>query len=78
MNIFCGVLLVFSILINIETEAAHDYGAALKLSLKFYEAQRTGDLPDDNSIPWRKDSFLDDGIDHGLDLTGGYFDGLFL
>jgi hypothetical protein len=28
-------------------------------------------------VTWRKDSFLDDGQDRGLDLVGGYFDGQF-
>lgn len=52
----------------------YDYGEVLGLSLRFYEAQRTGKLPADNRISWRGDSFVDDGKDVGLDLTGGYFD----
>ncbi|CAG0915238.1 unnamed protein product [Notodromas monacha] len=55
--------------------SGQDYGLALSLSQKFYEANRAGDLPDDNRVSWRKDSFLGDGQDVGRDLTGGYFDG---
>lgn len=51
-----------------------NYGEALQKSLLFYYAQRSGDLPDHNPIPWRGDSALNDGSDVGLDLTGGYYD----
>ncbi|MEO1181465.1 MAG: glycoside hydrolase family 9 protein, partial [Cyanobacteria bacterium J06636_28] len=50
------------------------YGKVLQKSLLFYEAQRSGDLPDDNRIAWRGDSALNDGADVGVDLTGGYYD----
>jgi endoglucanase len=42
----------------------------------FYEAQRSGKLPPDNKIPWRNDSYLDDGSQHvpPLDLEGGWHD----
>ncbi|MEA5464964.1 glycoside hydrolase family 9 protein [Leptothoe sp. PORK10 BA2] len=50
------------------------YGETLQKSLLFYEAQRSGDLPDDNRIAWRGDSALQDGADVGVDLTGGYYD----
>ncbi|MEB3360206.1 MAG: glycoside hydrolase family 9 protein [Synechococcales bacterium] len=51
-----------------------NYGEALQKSLLFYEAQRSGPLPDDNRIEWRGDSALKDGQDVGVDLTGGYYD----
>ena len=42
----------------------------------FYEAERSGDLPEDEMrVTWRKDSALDDGADEGVDLAGGYYDG---
>src|ERR1700750_3232016 len=41
--------------------------------LYFYEAQRSGKLPDNNRVSWRNDSALKDGSDVGLDLTGGYY-----
>ena len=55
--------------------AAYDYGTALRNSLLFYEAQRSGKLPPDQKVTWRKDSALNDRGDQGQDLTGGYYDG---
>lgn len=52
-----------------------DYGEVIKLSLLFYEAQRSGHLPSTNRIPWRGDSALNDKGNDGEDLTGGYYDG---
>ena len=51
-----------------------DYTEALHKSILFYEAQRSGHLPDDNRIDWRGDSALNDGQDVGVDLTGGWYD----
>ncbi|MGF1496821.1 MAG: glycoside hydrolase family 9 protein [Elainellaceae cyanobacterium] len=51
-----------------------NYAKALQKSLLFYEAQRSGPLPDDHRIEWRGDSALEDGQDVGVDLTGGYYD----
>ncbi|KAK5637982.1 hypothetical protein RI129_012277 [Pyrocoelia pectoralis] len=51
-----------------------NYKDVLRLSLLFYEAQRSGRLPVDNRIPWRGDSALDDKGTNGEDLTGGYYD----
>ena len=55
--------------------AQYDYKLALSKSILFYEAQRSGALPADNRVDWRRDTFLDDGKDVGVDLSGGYFDG---
>ena len=44
-------------------------------SILFYEAQRSGDLPDDNRVSWRGDSALGDSGDSEEDLTGGWYDG---
>ena len=52
-----------------------NYGEALRLSLLFYEAQRSGALPSNNRVPWRGDSSLGDIGNNGEDLTGGYHDG---
>ena len=41
----------------------------------FYEAQRSGKLPENQRVKWRGDSGLQDGQDAGYDLTGGYYDG---
>jgi hypothetical protein len=40
---------------------AFDYADALQRSLLFYDAQRSGDLPDDFRVAWRGDSALSDG-----------------
>jgi hypothetical protein len=47
----------------------------LRDSLLFYEAQRSGNLPADQKVTWRKDSALNDKGQNGEDLTGGYYDG---
>ena len=51
-----------------------DYAEVLQKALFFFDAQRSGNLPDDFRVPWRGDSALDDGKDAGVDLTGGYYD----
>ena len=48
----------------------YDYKEVLEKSLLFYEAQRSGPLPDSNRIDWRGDSAVDDLP------VGGYYDGL--
>lgn len=54
----------------------YDYGEALRLSVLFYDAQRSGPLPDGHPVEWRGDSGLDDGADVGHNLTGGWYDGM--
>ncbi|PTL84294.1 glycoside hydrolase [Vitiosangium sp. GDMCC 1.1324] len=51
-----------------------NYAEALQKSLWFYEAQRSGPLPDTNRVSWRGNSGLQDGADVGKDLTGGWYD----
>ncbi|MTH96069.1 glycoside hydrolase family 9 protein, partial [Roseibium sp. RKSG952] len=51
-----------------------DYAEALDLSMQFYYAQYSGELPEDYPISWRGDSALEDGSDVGVDLTGGWYD----
>ncbi|WP_198670765.1 glycoside hydrolase family 9 protein [Oceanicella sp. SM1341] len=53
---------------------AQDYEEALSLSMQFYYAQYSGDLPDDFPLDWRGDSALSDGADVGRDLSGGWYD----
>ena len=55
----------------------YGFAKALDYSLLFYEAQRSGFLPSNMRITWRKDSALKDGNDVNEDLTGGYYDGKF-
>ncbi|XP_043698704.1 endoglucanase 8-like [Telopea speciosissima] len=52
----------------------HDYSGALRKSILFFEGQRSGKLPPDQRVKWRRDSALRDGASVGLDLTGGYYD----
>ncbi|WP_055108329.1 glycoside hydrolase family 9 protein [Paenibacillus ihumii] len=52
----------------------YNYAEALQKSIYFYEAQRSGKLPDNNRVEWRGDSGLQDGADVGHDLTGGWYD----
>ncbi|CAN1265282.1 Endoglucanase 24 [Linum perenne] len=53
---------------------SHDYGDALTKCIMFFEGQRSGKLPDNQRLTWRKDSALKDGSDIGMDLVGGYYD----
>ncbi|MGK7895671.1 MAG: glycoside hydrolase family 9 protein, partial [Xenococcus sp. (in: cyanobacteria)] len=59
---------------NGDHPGAFNYAEAIQKSFLFYEANRSGELPADNRIPWRGDSALSDGADVGRDLTGGYYD----
>lgn len=53
---------------------AFNYAEVLQKSLYFYDAQRSGRLPDNFRVDWRGDSALGDGNDVGIDLSGGYYD----
>lgn len=67
-------MFLWLVVVMFPLSSAFDYRHALKLSLLFYEAQRSGHLPASNRIPWRSDSALTDRGIHGEDLTGGYYD----
>ena len=49
------------------------WSVLLGSGLYFYEAQRSGRLPDTKRVSWRGDSCVDDGQGAGLDLSGGYY-----
>ncbi|CAF1912573.1 endoglucanase 10-like [Brassica napus] len=49
------------------------YADALKLSLQFFDIQKSGKLVD-NKISWRGDSGLKDGSEANLDLSKGLYD----
>jgi hypothetical protein len=55
----------------------YNYDDVLHKSILFYAAQRSGNLPVDNPIPWRADSALKDRGDNGEGLTGGWYNGLY-
>ncbi|KAJ7556622.1 hypothetical protein O6H91_05G090700 [Diphasiastrum complanatum] len=50
------------------------YAEALKVTMNFFDIQKSGRLPTGFPISWRGNSALDDGSDAGLDLTGGLYD----
>ncbi len=78
MNSFLAQIICLSLgIVCAQGVGNYDYKTVLHDSLLFYEAQRSGKLPADNRIAWRGDSMLDDGKDVSLDLTGGYFDGIY-
>ena len=52
----------------------YNYDELLHKSILFYEAQRSGKLPANNRVSWRKDSALNDRGENGEDLTGGWYD----
>ena len=53
---------------------AFNFAEVLQKSLWFYDAQRSGRLPENFRVRWRADSALGDGSDVGRDLTGGFYD----
>ncbi|XP_058188131.1 endoglucanase 17 [Rhododendron vialii] len=54
--------------------AAHNYRDALTKSILFFEGQRSGKLPPNQRVTWRRDSGLSDGSAMHVDLVGGYYD----
>ncbi|XP_077990545.1 endoglucanase E-4-like [Glandiceps talaboti] len=62
-------------LVQKRSTSHYEYSEALHLSLLFYEAQRSGVLPEDKRVPWRFDSAVDDqGSNRREDLSGGWYD----
>ncbi len=60
---------------GVKGTGAFNYGEALQKSLLFYELQRSGDIDEATArTNWRGDSGMTDGVDAGLDLTGGLYD----
>ena len=57
-----------------QAQSSFNYGEALQKSIWFYEAQVSGPKPAWNRVSWRGNSAMLDGADHGIDLTGGWFD----
>lgn len=49
-----------------EKVAPPKYGEALIKSILFFEGQRSGKLPTNQRLTWRKDSALTDGYDMGV------------
>jgi hypothetical protein len=47
----------------------HDYALALKKSILYFEAQRSGVLPPNQRVTWRENSGLFDGKANGVHCT---------
>ncbi|WOL10316.1 endoglucanase 3 [Canna indica] len=54
--------------------ARHNYRDALSKSILFFEGQRSGRLPPNQRMSWRRNSGLSDGSAMNVDLVGGYYD----
>ncbi|KAI4349686.1 hypothetical protein L6164_010246 [Bauhinia variegata] len=54
--------------------SSHNYRDALTKSILFFEGQRSGKLPSNQRMTWRRDSGLSDGSAMHVDLVGGYYD----
>uniref|UniRef100_M8B4N3 cellulase n=1 Tax=Aegilops tauschii TaxID=37682 RepID=M8B4N3_AEGTA len=74
MGLSSVLLLALLLLPAVASAGHHDYGDALHKSILFFEGQRSGRLPPDQRLRWRRDSGLHDGAAAGVDLTGGYYD----
>lgn len=51
-----------------------NYRDALSKSILFFEGQRSGRLPSNQRMSWRRNSGLSDGSAMHVDLVGGYYD----
>ncbi|XP_011654857.1 endoglucanase 4 [Cucumis sativus] len=71
---FMKYFLVMILMLKLVVVSSHDYGDALTKSILFFEGQRSGKLPPNQRVTWRKDSALRDGLEFGVDLVGGYYD----
>ncbi|KAJ0977225.1 hypothetical protein J5N97_012699 [Dioscorea zingiberensis] len=66
--------IIASLSVVVGASSKPDYRDALHKSLLFFQAQRSGKLPEDQTIKWRTNSGLTDGSTDNVDLTGGYYD----
>ncbi|KAG6496989.1 hypothetical protein ZIOFF_044873 [Zingiber officinale] len=65
--VVCGVLLFMSTaMASVGSAQNPDYKLALSKSLLFFEGQRSGKLPPNQRLTWRKDSALRDGQEGGV------------
>jgi len=62
------------LLLLLPTAIPHDYSDALRKSILFFEGQRSGRLPKQQRMAWRRNSALNDGKNLKTDLVGGYYD----
>ncbi|CAL4896239.1 unnamed protein product [Urochloa decumbens] len=69
-----GLLALAAVLGMASGAGGHDYALALKKSILYFEAQRSGVLPPNQRVTWRENSGLFDGKANGVNLVGGYYD----
>lgn len=62
------LVLALLLLPAVASAGHHDYGDALHKSILFFEGQRSGRLPPDQRLRWRRDSGLHDGAAAGVRL----------
>jgi len=66
-NTLFSVLSVLLLFLSLHpSSAAHDYRDALRKSILFFEGQRSGKLPADQRLRWRRDSAMHDGATAGV------------
>lgn len=64
---FRATLLLALLLLAQPISGGHDYHDALRKSILFFEGQRSGKLPPDQRLKWRRDSALHDGSTAGVE-----------
>ncbi|XXG39456.1 hypothetical protein AAC387_Pa01g0412 [Persea americana] len=69
-----GILIWCLAVVCVATSSHPDYHDALVKSIIFFEGQRSGKIPSNQTITWRSDAGLTDGKTDNVDLTGGYYD----
>lgn len=74
-----SIVAIFSVvssfvILVLKSRVVHHYTDIVDDSFLFYEAQRSGVLPESNRIPWRQDSGILDQTVDGESLVGGYYD----
>eukprot|EP01018_Ginkgo_biloba_P039452 Gb_09934 [translate_table: standard] len=78
MRALCKVLVISLFLLWASLVSSYNtapnYADALSKSILFFEAQRSGKLPPNQRVSWRRDSALSDGSSQHVDLVGGYYD----
>lgn len=74
--VFLGMVIVMSMMgkLVIADGVELNYGEALTKSILFFEGQRSGKLPNNQRLTWRKDSGLRDGFDQGVSIIYQYFE----
>jgi len=68
MNVIAllGLLALASVVRTASGAGGHDYAAALKKTILYFEAQRSGVLPPNQRVTWRGNSGLFDGKANGV------------